>query len=88
MAEEDTWENRENLGNTKELVEEFERKYGEEAEELGNRSWKKKRRNFAGNYQGNLWPNYYTDGGEKDMKRKERGDRTRIGINGKKNSSE
>ena len=33
-AEEDTWENRENLGNAKELVEEFEREYGEEAEEL------------------------------------------------------
>ena len=33
-AEGDTWENRENLGNTKELVEEFEREYGEEAEEL------------------------------------------------------
>ena len=27
-VEEDTWENRENLGNTKELVEEFEREYG------------------------------------------------------------
>jgi len=34
MVEEDTWENRENLGNAKELVEEFEREYGEEAEEL------------------------------------------------------
>ena len=34
MAEEDMWENRENLGNTKELVEEFEREYREEAEEL------------------------------------------------------
>jgi len=33
-AEEDTWENRENLENMKELVEEFEREYGEEAEEL------------------------------------------------------
>ena len=33
-AKEDTWENRENLENTKELVEEFERKYGEEVEEL------------------------------------------------------
>jgi len=33
-AEEDTWENRENLENTKELVEEFERKYREEVEEL------------------------------------------------------
>jgi len=29
MIEEDTWENRENLENAKELVEEFEKKYGE-----------------------------------------------------------
>jgi len=34
MAEEDTWENRANLKNTKELVDEFERKYGEETKEL------------------------------------------------------
>jgi len=34
MAEEDTWENRENLENVKELVKEFKREYGEEAEEL------------------------------------------------------
>jgi len=34
MAEEDMWENRENLENAKELVEEFEREYREEAEEL------------------------------------------------------
>jgi len=33
-AEGDMWENRENLRNTKELVEEFEREYEEEAEEL------------------------------------------------------
>ena len=33
-AGEDTWENRENLENTKELVEEFEREHGEEVEEL------------------------------------------------------
>jgi len=33
-AEGDTWENRENLGNMKKLVKEFEREYGEEAEEL------------------------------------------------------
>jgi len=33
-AEEDTWENRKNLGNTKELVEEFKRKYEEEVGEL------------------------------------------------------
>ena len=34
MAKEDTWENRENLENTKEMVEEFEREYREEAKEL------------------------------------------------------
>jgi len=34
MAEGDMWESRENLENTKELVEEFEREYGEETEEL------------------------------------------------------
>ena len=34
MAEANTWEGRENLGNTKELVEEFEREYGEVAEEV------------------------------------------------------
>ena len=34
MAEEDTWENKENLENAKELVEEFEKEYGEEVKEL------------------------------------------------------
>ena len=34
IVEEDTWKNRENLENAKELVEEFEKEYGEEAEEL------------------------------------------------------
>jgi len=34
MVEGDTWENRKNLKNVKELVEEFERKYGEEAKEV------------------------------------------------------
>jgi len=34
MAEEDTWENKENLENAKELVEEFEKKYREEVKEL------------------------------------------------------
>jgi len=33
-VEEDTWENRENLENAKELVEEFEKIYGEEVKEL------------------------------------------------------
>ena len=34
MAEEDMWKSRENLENTKELVEEFEREYRKEAKEL------------------------------------------------------
>ena len=34
MAEEDTWESRENLKNAKELVKEFEREYGEETKEI------------------------------------------------------
>jgi len=34
MAEKDTWESRENLENAKELVDEFEREYREEVEEL------------------------------------------------------
>jgi len=34
MVEEDTWKNRKNLGNTKELVEEFKREYGKETKEF------------------------------------------------------
>jgi len=34
MVEEDTWENRENLENVKELVEEFERIYRKEVKKL------------------------------------------------------
>jgi len=56
---------------------------GKRQKNLGDRSWKKKRRNLARNYQGNLWLNYYTVGGEKDMKGKERKGGTRIGVNGK-----
>jgi len=33
-VEEDTWESRENLKNTKELVEEFKREYEEKAREV------------------------------------------------------
>jgi len=47
MAEEDTWENRENLGNTKELVEEFEREYREEAEELRQQELKEEEKEFT-----------------------------------------
>ena len=56
---------------------------GKKQKNLGDRSWKKKRRNLVKNYQENLWLNYYMDRGEKDMKGKERRDGTRIGIDGK-----
>ena len=46
---------------------------GKRQKNLGDRSQKKKRRNLVGNYQGNLWLNYYIAGGEEDMKGKERG---------------
>jgi len=47
MVEEDTWENRENLGNTKELVEEFEREYGEEVEELRQQELEEEEKEFS-----------------------------------------
>jgi len=34
IAKGDTWESRENLKNTRELVEEFEREYGEETKKI------------------------------------------------------
>jgi len=46
-AEEDTWENRENLGNAKELVEEFEREYGKEAEELRQQELEEEEKEFC-----------------------------------------
>jgi len=47
MAEEDTWENRENLKNAKELVEEFEKIYREEAEELRQQELEEKEKKFS-----------------------------------------
>jgi len=46
-VEEDTWENRENLENAKELVEEFEREYEEEIEELRQQELEKKKKEFS-----------------------------------------
>jgi len=47
MVEENTWENRENLGNAKELVEEFERKYEEEVGKLRRQELEEKEREFS-----------------------------------------
>jgi len=46
-AEEDTWESRENLENAKELVEEFEREYGEEVEELRRQEQEEEEKKFS-----------------------------------------
>jgi len=46
-AEEDTWENRENLENAKELVEEFERIYREEVEELRRQEQEEEEKEFS-----------------------------------------
>jgi len=47
MAEEDTWENRENLKNAKELVEEFEKIYGKEMEELRRQELEEEEKEFS-----------------------------------------
>jgi len=46
-VEEDTWENRENLENTKELIEEFERIYGEEVEDLRQQEQEEEEKEFS-----------------------------------------
>jgi len=49
----------------------------------GDRSRKKKKRNLARNYLGNLWQNYYMDREGKDTKGRERRDGTKIGVDGR-----
>jgi len=44
---EDTWKNRENLENAKELVEEFEREHGEEVEELRRQEQEEEEKEFS-----------------------------------------
>jgi len=46
MAEEDTWESRENLKNASELVEEFEKEYGREEEEETQRQEREEEKNM------------------------------------------
>jgi len=47
MVEGNTWESRENLENAKELVEEFEREYGKEAEELRRQELEEEEKEFS-----------------------------------------
>jgi len=79
MAKEDTWENRENLENAKELVEEFKKKYGE----LRRQELEKKRRNLVENYQGSSQQNCYIAGEKRGTKEKGKRGGTRTGIDGK-----
>ena len=46
-AEEDTWENKENLENAKELVEEFKKEYREEVEELRQQEQEEEEKEFS-----------------------------------------
>ena len=80
MVEEDTWKSRENLENAKELVEEFEREYGEETEELRQQEQKEEEEEFSQELPREF---IYTDGGRKDTREKERRDRMKIGVDRK-----
>ena len=46
-VEENTWENRKNLKNAKELVEKFKREYGEEVEELRQQKLEEEEKEFS-----------------------------------------
>jgi len=47
------------------------------------RSRKKKRRSLVMDYLGNSQQNYYMDKGEKNMKKREKKDGMKIGVDGK-----
>jgi len=83
MTEEDTWESRENLGNAKELVEEFEREYGEEAEELRQQELEEEEKEFSRELPREFTAKLLYGWGKKNTKGRERRDGTKIGINGK-----
>jgi len=56
---------------------------GKRPKNSSDRSRKKKKRSLVGNYLGSSWQNYYMARGRKDTRKKEKGDGTKIGINGK-----
>ena len=47
VCDKNTWENRKNLENTKELVDEFERAYEEKAKELRQQEQKEEKKEFS-----------------------------------------
>jgi len=56
---------------------------GKRQKNLGDRSWKKKRRNLAKNYLGSIQQSYYTDRAKRDTKGRKKRNRTKIGVDGK-----
>ena len=56
---------------------------GKRQKNLGDRSRKKKRRNLAGNYLGNLQQDHYTDREEKGTKERGKKDGMKTKVDGK-----
>ena len=81
MAEEDIWESKENLENTKKLVEEFKREYGEEAKEIRRQEEKTIKRYSQENYLEDLQQKYCRVGQIRSTKDRGKGDGRRIRNN-------
>jgi len=79
-AEEDTWEN---LENTKELVEKFEREYGEEAEELRQQEQKEEEKVFSYELSREFTAKLLYRWERKKYKKKGKKNRTKIGVDRK-----
>ena len=56
---------------------------GKRQKNLGDRSWKKKKRNLAESYLGSLQQGYYMDRAKGDMRERERRNGMRIRVDGK-----
>ena len=83
MVEKDTWENRENLENAKELVEEFKREYGEEVKELRRQEQEKEEKEFSRELPREFTAKLLYGWGRKRYEREGREDGMKTGINGK-----
>jgi len=69
-AEEDTWESRENLKNTSDLVKEFEKEYGrEKKKKQGGKKERKRRMCSTENCQRSTQQNYYMGGRRRNTSR-------------------
>ena len=83
MAESDTWEEKENLENTKEAVEEYKKEYRQDMEDI--RRQERKEGTFRrGNCQNNLQQKSYLNSQTNDMMRNIGENWKEIGNNRKK----